>query len=373
MARRPLKAALFLAFQLSLPRELGYVVLGALESAKARVSWSRLFTLMLGAAYERGRRQGGDPRRPRTPVPPLDIELCSDEPVPAAAIASPRVRLLANGEPLAELSPKGGHWSAALADQIATLGHWDWWRGVHVPERPPDPGAVLTLSADEGWSRLDQTIRSSSADTVVIALGGAAPDPTALTALDGERVALATGAHTNAGEPPRPVILHSRSTAPDPFPVIGRPPAYLAIRRSAYQALGGFCSEAATLGDQAVVLELTDRALSADWLVATRDVPGRAQDERRVSLQRTRARASLMSRRAKQRGERPPVAPALARLAEGVLPGGPTFSGGVAHGAAWIAGILRSGTPQPRTEPGPEPEENLRMGRSGDRRAGLPG
>jgi GT2 family glycosyltransferase len=374
MARRPLKAALFLALQRALPRELGHAALNLLELGKARVAWSRLFTLMLGAAYERGRRQGGDPRQARTPVEPLDIELCSDEPIPPPGVTSPRIRLLANGEPLAELSPKGGHWSEALADQIATLAHWDWWRATHRPERPPNPGTVLTLDASEGWDRIDQAIRSTSADTVLIALGGPAPDVTALTALDAERVALATGAHTRPGEPPRPVILHSRAMAPEPFPAIGRPPAYVAMRRAAYGALGGFCREAAELGDQAVVLELIERALSAEWLVATRDVPGTSERERAASVQRTRARAALLAARARQRGERPPIRPALSRLAEGILPGGPTFIGGVAHGGAWLAGVLqRRDEPQVVERPSAQPENKLRMTRPAGRRARLPG
>ena len=374
MARRPLKAALFLALQRAPARELGHAALKLLELGKARVAWSRLFTLMLGAAYERGRRQGGDPRHARTPIEPLDIELCSDEPIPPPSVTSPRIRLLANGEPLAELSPKGGHWSEALADQIATVGHWDWWRAIHRPERPPNPGAVLTLDASEGWERLDRAIRSTSADTILIALSSPPPDHTALTALDAERVALATGAHTKPGEPPRPVILHSRAMAPDPFPAIGRPPAYIALRRAAYGALGGFCPEAAALGDQAVVLELIERALSAEWLVATRDVPGTSERERAASLQRTRARAALLAARARQRGESAPIGPALSRLAEGIVPGGPTFAGGVAHGGAWLAGLLQRGDePQVSERPAAQPENKLRMARSGGRRAGLPG
>jgi hypothetical protein len=291
--------------------------------------------------------------------------------VPAPTVASPRVRVLVNGEPLAELSANGGHWSETLADQIATVGHWAWWRATHSPERPPDAGAVLRLTTDEGWQRIDQTIRSSAADTVLIALGGAAPDDTALTALDAERVALATGAHTPAGEPPRPVILHSRATAPDPFPIVGRPPAYLAIRRSAYHALGGLCRQAAGLGDQAVLLELTERALSAGWLVAVRDVQGTQRRERSASLRRTRARAALLARRARQRGERPPVGPALSRLAEGILPGGPTLAGGLAHGMAWLAGVFqRRSSRVPSGDPGTT--QNLRIPSSAGPRDRLP-
>jgi GT2 family glycosyltransferase len=354
MLKRPIKAALFLALQRKLPRALAAVTLDALELAKARVVWSRLFTLMLGAAYERGRRQGGDSRRPRVPVPPLDIELCSDEAIPAPAVASPRIRLLVGGEPLAELSPKGGHWGESLADQIASIGHWQWWEASQGRDgRPVDTSGVLVLLGPddagtaaqrvEYWRRLDRAIRSTTAHTVAIPLHAAAPDADwlrgVLPALDAERVAFAAGAADDG--PPRPVTLHSRATAPEPFPMLGRPARYVALRRSAYQALGGFCMESARIGNEAVVLELTERALSAGWLVALRDTPGLrpAERERAASLRCTRARAALLARRAWENGERPPLTPAVARLAAGAVPGGPTFTGGIAHGAAWLAGL----------------------------------
>jgi hypothetical protein len=117
-----------------------------------------------------------------------------------------------------------------------------------------------------------------------------------------------------------------------------------------------------------------ERALSAEWLVATRDVPGPGRPERAASLERTRARAALLAARARQRGERAPVGPALSRLAEGILPGGPTFSGGVAHGGAWLAGLLQRGAAPPQADfARPQPENQLRMARPAGRRARLPG
>jgi GT2 family glycosyltransferase len=374
MSKRPLKAALFLAFQRSAPRALGHAALRLLELAKARVTWSRLFAVMLEAAYESGRRQGGDPRRPKVAAPPLDIELCSDEPIPPPRVAAPRIRLLSAGEPIAELSPKGGHWGEALADQIAAVGHWQWWRTTH--SSPADATDVLVLPTPNGdperWRQLDRTIRATTAHTIVIPLSGAVANLHSITtALDAERVALAMGAGTEDGEPPRPVVLHSRGSAPEPFPTLGRAPAYLAMRRAAYQALGGICLTTTALGDQALLLELTERALSAGWLVALRDVPGLEQNERRASLRRTRSRAALLARRARERGERPPLAPAVARLTAGVLPGGPTFAGGIAHGAAWLAGLLDRAPAAP-PEP-PAPSSNLRMTRSGGLKQRLPG
>jgi hypothetical protein len=143
------------------------------------------------------------------------------------------------------------------------------------------------------------------------------------------------------------------------------------MRRSAYHALGGICKDAAALGDQAVLLELTERALTAGWLVALRDAPGLEQNERSASLNRTRARAALLAHRARERGERPPVAPAVARLAAGALPGGPTFVGGVAHGVAWLAGLLdRAPAAEPNT---PSTPPNVKIARSEGLKQRLPG
>jgi hypothetical protein len=72
--------------------------------------------------------------------------------------------------------------------------------------------------------------------------------------------------------------------------------------------------------------------------------PAAARSERAASLERTRARAALLAVRARRRGERPPVAPALERLAAGILPGGSSLGGGIAHAAAWVAGLLASGS-----------------------------
>jgi GT2 family glycosyltransferase len=316
MLRRPLKAALFLATQSRAGRRLGLCALSVLEEARARPSWSRLFTLMLGASYEQGRREGGDPRRPAEPPPVLEIELNSDEPVPAPQAMAPRVRLLSNGERVAELSTRGGHWGAELAERIAAAGgacsgNWELGTGNS------SPAVVIALdgTADGAWM-------AQAAD-----------------ALGAERVALAIGAGLPEGEPPAPLTLHSRAMHPEAFPLFGRPPVYVALRRDVYGLLGGFDADGGGLGSQAAVLDLIERALEAGWLVARRDVPGAgSRSERVASLTRTRARAALLARRARARGKLPSARPALARLAAGLVPGGPTFSGGVAHAAAWLAG-----------------------------------
>ena len=343
MLPRPLKASLFLALRHRPARRLGLLALALLEAARARVYWARLFGLMLGAAYESGRRQGGDPRRARVEPPAIDVELHSDAPIPAPAVASPRIRLLEHGEPVGEVWPVAGHWEAALAEQIASAAC-----GRVRAERPePASSESVAVLRGEDWAELDRAIRASSAQVVAISLSGES-DPgwlaEALVALDAERVALACGAAVPDEEPERAIVLYDRTGAPEPFPALGRPPAYLLVRRAAYVRLGGFDLSCAALGAHALLLDLVERALNADLLVAVRDVHGLdPARERSESLRRTRARAALLARA--DRG-RPPLRPALARLAAGVLPGGPALLGGVAHGAAWLAGaIYRSAAP----------------------------
>jgi glycosyltransferase involved in cell wall biosynthesis len=331
MVGRPLKAALFITFQRACGQALGRLVLRLLERAKARPAWASLFSLMLGAAYERGRRDGRDPRRPALAPPVTEIELDSHSTVPAPGSMATRVRLLVRGERVAEFSSYGGHWGGHLAEQIAAAGHWEWWRRTQPADPEPDTNIAVIRALT--WAERDRAIRTSNADTVVLPLAAAPPAgrwvADAAGATHAERVALALGAGVQAGEPPQPITLHSRFTDPEPFPAIGRTPAYLALSRDAYLLLGGFDVELAKVGDAAVVLDLSERALEVGWLIARRDVPGLPELGRGASLRVTRARAALMA---------PELAPAAQRLAAGVAPGGPSFIGGIAHAAAWLAG-----------------------------------
>jgi hypothetical protein len=339
MLRRPIKAALFLALQRGGGQALGCLALDLLERAKLRPTWASLFSLMLGAAYERGRRDGGDPRRPALPPPVLEIELDSDEPIAPPEVMSPRVRLLAQGEPVAEFSTYGGHWGHGLAKQIAAAGHWEWWGRTHAATTRPTAGAAAADLIDRPtWKERDEAIRAARAGTVVIPLGSPPTDPRwiaeAAEATRAGRVALALGSGLASGEPPHPVTLHSGDSA------VSRAPAYVALSRDAYLLLGGFDLRLARHGDEAVLLELVERALHAGWLVARRDVAGLpARGARAASLRMTRARAILRARIAHERGELPPLRPALARLAAGLVPGGASLSGGIAHAAAWVSGL----------------------------------
>jgi hypothetical protein len=245
----------------------------------------------------------------------------------------PRIRLSAQGETVAEFSTYGGHWGRGLAEQIAAAGHWEWWRRKQ-PATAQLPHTELITETT--WRERDEAIRASRACTLVIPLKQAAYGrwvTEAAVATRAERVGLALGAGLDAGEPPHPITLHSRDGHPQPFPAIGRPPAYLAISRDAYLLLGGFDLRLARHGDETVVLELVERALGAGWLVARRDVAGLAQGGRAASLRITRARAILHARTARERHARPPLRPALRRLVRR------SFSGGIAHAAAWLGGL----------------------------------
>jgi GT2 family glycosyltransferase len=361
MLRRPLKAALFLGFQCGIGQALGRVCLDLLERGKARTAWAALFATMLGAAYERGRRDGADPRRPALPLPVTEIELDSDEPVPAPAAMATRVRLLVRGERVAEFSTYGGHWGRHLAEQAAAAGHWEWWRRTQ-PYQPELSDQVELITAP-GWTERDAAIRTSRAGTVVIPLAPGATPPgarwvaQAAAATQADRVALALGDGAAAGEPPQPITLHSRGTNPDPYPVIGRPAAYIAINREAYLMLGGFDLVVAKLGDAAVLLELCERALEARWLIARRDMPGLPRSGHAASLSATRARAALLA---------PELRPAAQRLAAGLVPGGPSFTGGVAHAVAWLAGAA-GGRPYRSASPA----EERSSGEASQRQSGL--
>jgi hypothetical protein len=261
-----------------------------------------------------------------------------------------RVRLLARGEQLAEFSTYGGHWGRHLAEQIAAAGHWEWWRRTQAShEQAPD--THVEVIRELSWPERDRAIRASAADTVVIPLGASITAGRWITqaaaATRAERVGLALGAGVEAEEPPQPITLHSRHTNPEPYPLIGRTPAYLALSRDAYVLLGGFDLELAALGDEAVVLELTQRALEAHWLVARRDVAGLPAAGRAASLRATKARAALNP---------PSLRTAARRLAAGLVPGGPSLSGGFAHAAAHLAGLAAGARYRTGAAPSPAPE-----------------
>jgi hypothetical protein len=199
-----------------------------------------------------------------------------------------------------EFSSRGGHWGRTLAEQIAAAGYRATLRHAEAaPSRAPDAEIVRANS----WAARDARIRGSSAEVLVVALASCPDDEgwaaQAAEALSAERVALAIGAGTEADGPPRPLTVHSRATDPERFPRIGRPPAYLAVRRDVYELLGGIDLRTASLGRHGAILELCERALAAGWLVCRRDVPGLrpTRPERLERVARRAARAALLAGR----------------------------------------------------------------------------
>ena len=326
----------------------GLILMG-LERLRARVLWLRLFKLVRVAAYDHGALTAGGPRAPKVEaVRPLRIELDSDEPILPPTVAPPLLELSLAGEVVGTVQPTGGQWHAYLADQAAALvadrphelplarrpvvdevrpqaGDLTGSAILFGPARQPGDdsqrdelqaaGAAVQLvdgEPEQHWAALDTAIRSSAVEVVALPLPGVTPTPIWLAgvapALDGDRVAVTVGAGLPVAARPQPLFLSARRLVPTPYPTLGQPAEYLAIRRELYAALGGFDLAAAKLGPQAVVLDLVDRALEAGWVVAYRDAPGLEPTPpgrdagRRAAWARHRGRGALMWRRSRHLG-----------------------------------------------------------------------
>lgn len=382
------------------------LVLVGLERLRARMLWLRLFRLVRAAAYERGALAGGGRRPPSIEaLPPLRIELDSDEAIPPPSVAPPLLELSLAGEVVGTVRPTGGQWHAYLADEAASLvadrpdelplqrpvagevppqaGDLAGTAILFGPARHPGDdsrrdeleaaGAAVQLvdgEPEQHWTALDTAIRSSAVEVVALPLPGVTPTPIWLggvaPALDGDRVAVTLGAGLPAAARPRPLFLSARRLVPTPYPTLGQPAQYLAIRRELYSALGGFDLAAAKLGPQAVVLDLVDRALDAGWVVAYRDAPGLeptspARDaRRRAAWARHRGRGALMLRRSRRLGG---VRGVLWLLRHGLLPlalnlwralRGGERSATLAAGAAvaFLSGCLRAAADRRDRGPG---------------------
>jgi glycosyltransferase involved in cell wall biosynthesis len=324
------------------------LALVALERLRARRLWLRLFEAVRAAAYERGTLDAGGRGAPEAASETvLRVELDSEEPIPPPAVAPPVLELSLDGETVGRLVPTGGQWHGYLADQAAavaaarlhalpservpTFEETPQGRDlsgsavVFGPARRPgddghraqlqEAGAAVELvdgEPQQHWAALDATVRALSEEIVAVPLPGVAPTPAWLAgarqALDGDRVALVVGAGLPSASPPRALFLGTRRLVPTPYPILGRPTQFLAVRRELYADVGGFPVAAARLGHQAVVLDLMDRVLDAGWVVAYREIPGlqptppSRDGGRRALWGRHQARGGLMLRRARQTG-----------------------------------------------------------------------
>jgi glycosyltransferase involved in cell wall biosynthesis len=319
-----------------------------LERLRARRLWLRLFEGVRAAAYERGTLDAGGRRVPgAASATVLRVELDSEEPIPPPTVAPPVLELYLGGEAVGRLVPTGGQWHGYLADQAAAvaadrlhalpLERVPAFKGtpqgrdlsdsavVFGPARRPgddghraeleEAGAAIELMDGEPqqhWAALDSAVRALPGEIVALPLPGVAPTTAWLAgarqALEGDRVALVVGAGLPSGSPPRALFLGTRRLMPTPYPILGRPAQYLAVRRELYADVGGFHVAAARLGPQAVVLDLMDRVLDAGLVVAYREVPGleptapSRDGGRRALWGRHHARGGLMLRRARQTG-----------------------------------------------------------------------
>jgi hypothetical protein len=241
-------------------------------------------------------------------VPLLELELLSDAPVPAPAVAAPLVRVTLAGREVARLLPAEGVWSAALAEQIADAvpaadvaraaqaGAWlagpveqhDHARELEVIVGPAhtaadlagcaaleQDGAQVTVAAGDParhWELVGAAARAGSRPLVALPLPGTAPAPVwlaeALSAFDGERVGLAFGGCLDAAEPTEPLYLHDRRSTDAALTLSGSAPAYLVLRRELA------CRLEPSTDLPGAVIAAVSRALDDGWVIAHRDAHG---------------------------------------------------------------------------------------------------
>lgn len=343
--RHPAGALVMLLMGGDLAQGIVARALDLLEAVKARSLWVRLFNVSRRAAYLRGRKDGGAPDRAMgTRSDALRIELTSTDPIPAPTVVTPVVELTINGRFAGRFEPTEGHWDGSVAEQAAAVVPTELWKelplergtrhedtgegrdlaGTAVVFGPAHSGSdqrhgrrleaagaevrVTGVCAENHWGEIDAAVRACSADVVAFTLPGVRPAPEWLSAariaLYGDRVAAAVGVGVERGEAAGPLVLASRRTAPLPYTLLGSPPQYVVVRRNVYENLGGIDLSTATLGPYAPVLDLLERCLDANYVIAYRETPGlHPPGATRWALRpairlRRRARAGLLFRRA---------------------------------------------------------------------------
>ena len=395
LIRRPARALGLALLERDLACATALRVLDALEWAKARQAWFRLFGLVQTAAYEHGAREGGRRRHERRDTSiMLPVELLSTEPIPPPAVAAPLLDLRLNGRRVARIAPPNGHWHRSLSHAVASTLSWEDWTQLRLARPTAEPleterqatvtvvfgparragddryrdalearGArVVILDGDRRahWAEVHGAILASPDEIVATPLPGTAPRPdwvdAVRLALAGDRVAVAVGSGLVPDEPPWPLMLVSRMTNFRPYPAVGPAPQYLAVRRSLYEADRGLHSVPLRLGHQAPVLDLVDRALDAGHVVAHLQAPGLEPDGRakvarwRREWLRRQARAGLMLGRARGARSREgwgwfagqAIAPVARDLHRSLRYGAPSRHSGPAHVVAFLIGCALS-------------------------------
>ena len=361
-------------------------VLDALEWARARQLWQRLFLLAYVAAYDAGFRAGGG-RRGASPA--LLVELASDEPLPPPAVVAPIIEVRLRGRRVGGFRPEEGRWSGALAQRIAGAVPRVAWNamaqagpdrggdpqltGLTVllgpARRPGDDRHALALEAagadvrrldgprDAHWAEIARAARAAPAAAIVVSMPGVALSPErlapALPALAADRVDALVVIARSWLRRPSPLYLASAAVGSRPYAVPDAPPDYVLLAAGRCAALGESVASLEELGSAAPVLELLQRILDGGGVVATRDVPaapGSAASLRRRRWDLHRSRASLFAWRATSIGPvhgalwglRFSAAPVAAALVRSAKYGEPRPSAALGRAAAFVAGTARA-------------------------------
>lgn len=311
LAARPARGLARLALGSAPGRAAVPVVLDALEGARWRASWQRLFLAAQSAAYDAGFRTAtrGAPRSPGV-VPVLQVELERSAALPAPDVAAPEIEALIGARPVARVRPVEGRWHRSLADRVIAAVPGDRLAAAAVRGPRPATGrerldglavmfgparhggdarrrrqlaaagaevAVLGGAAREHWTAIAEALGASGAGHVAIALPGAAPGPSALAAaregLDGERVAAVAAAALAPEEPAGALSLLARATTRR-YAALPMPPELLVLSATHMSQAGGPDPRLARLGPWAPMLDLLERLLDAGLLIGWRDVSG---------------------------------------------------------------------------------------------------
>jgi glycosyltransferase involved in cell wall biosynthesis len=319
------------AWALPAVRTSAHTLLAALEWARLRLPWVRLFNAAQRLSYEHGVRSA-DLSLPTFEEPLLDVDLDGSDSIPApgsapvttrelggsASIpASPPVpatlRIRVGGREVARIRPALGQWTPQLAEQIVLETPWQAVEQAAaatgcLPERderhdhasrtqvifgpahgPADVVHADQLTAagttvevvngprDEHWPRVVAAAEGSRCALIALTLPGVCPGPgwleQALVAFDGSAVGAVVGRALPDAVPAAsvaPLVLHAYGDD-DPELEASVTPQYVVLRRELLPALA---LEVAHLDPVAPVLALVADALEGGWVVGYRDVAG---------------------------------------------------------------------------------------------------
>jgi glycosyltransferase involved in cell wall biosynthesis len=104
-------------------RAATHTALGALEWARLRLLWVRVFNAAQRLSYEHGARAAGIPLG-GIEEPLIDVDLDAAEPIAAPVLAPQTLRVRVGGREVARVRPALGQWTPELAQQIVDTTPW---------------------------------------------------------------------------------------------------------------------------------------------------------------------------------------------------------------------------------------------------------